>query len=349
MLAAWALLVSMLLLSGCGDSTPVAPGHSDESRFPISTVPVERADVQETLETFGTLELDPERIHTVTAIRSGEVTSLDVVGGRVVEKGHPLLVLAAMPRGSPEVERAEIEVDFAKRDLDRVQRMVGLKLATNQELEAAQKALEASRAVLAALGRDGSSRLTVVAPSDGVVAELLVAEGGLVQPGQTLLRIAPIDSIAVRVGFEVEEISRLSEGLEVQIEPIFPGADGKPVSARLSRLHRVADPATQLIEGLVRIASPPAWAVAGTRARLQVILAHAKNVLRVPSDVLVSRSGDHASVFVIEQDHARLRPVEIGVEGGGFAEIRSGLEEGQRVALAGRSSLTDGVAVRVAD
>lgn len=337
----------VVVMAGCSDPNTSTPLPAPAAHYPITTVTVGPGTVEEILETFGTVELDPEHTTTLTAVRAGKIGSLKVVAGQIVKRAETLLVLAPVPAASLEVERAEIELDFANKDLERVRRMAKLKLATNQETQTAEKQVEASRAVLAALGLGGATPLRVVAPEDGVVAEILVAEGALVQAGQELARIAPVNSIAVRVGFEVEEIPRLSEGLMVQIKPVFNGPDDQPVSARLARLHRVADPATQLVEGLVRIDSPPAWAVAGTRARVRVVLQRATDVVRVPRSVLVSRSGVQASVFIVSQNEARLRSVEIGIDGGEWLEIRSGLQSGQQVVEAGRASLSDGAAVRV--
>lgn len=331
----------------CGDATKPSDAQTGGPSFAVTAAPVGRGPVQELLETFGTVELDPEHTQTLTAGRAGELDAVYVVPGQIVKRGDALLELGPVPSDSLEAERAKIDLEFAQRDLERLRRMAELKLATNQEVQAAEKQLEASRVGLASLGLDGKGATSLQAPNDGVVAAILVAEGALVQSGQELLRLAPVGSVAVRVGFEVEEISRLSEGLPVLLEPVFQGIHDDVVPARLSRLHRIADPATQLVEGLIHVAAAPPWAVAGTRVRVRVVLQSASEALRVPRDALVS--GDEAtSVFVVEQGTAHLRRIEVGATGDGWVEVRSGLSAGQLVVVAGRSSLTDGVSVRVA-
>lgn len=336
-------LLAALLGQGCGDASK--PAAESGQHYPVSVVSVERGPVRELLETFGTVELDPERTQTLTAPRSGRVAALHAVEGQAVTKGEVLLELEPVPEDNLDAERARIDLEFARRDLERVQRMAKLKLATNQEVQAAEKQVEASRAVLGSMGLEGENRAPVPSPMEGVVAALSVGEGALVQPGQDLVQVAPEGSVAVRVGFEVEEMSRLSEGLPVLILPVFQGPEDREVEARLSRLHRVADPATQLVEGLVHVDAPPAWAVAGTRARVRVVLRSASDVVRVPRDVIVTR-GDARGVFVVRQDRARFQPIETGVDGGEWVEVRSGLAEGSQVVRAGRSGLTDGTPVR---
>ena len=338
-------LVACMALAGCGG--PGDRGNADgaATRAPVSVAAVSMGPVEERLETFGTFEFDPETTRTLTSERSGEVVEVSVVPGQRVQAGLPLLVLGPVPEGSLEVQRAEIEYDFAREALERVERLAGLRLATNQEVEAARKQLEAARAGLDGLGRNGRERLVVRAPADGVVAELRVGRGSLVQAGQELARIAPAQSMAVRIGFEVEEMPRLAEGLPVLLEPVFAVRDASAIRASLARLHRVADPATQLVEGLIRLEDPPEWAVAGARARARVILQRADDAVRVPRAALVTR-GDATGVFVIEDGHVRFQPISLGIQGAEDVQALSGVAVGQLLALQGRTLLSDGMAVR---
>jgi membrane fusion protein, multidrug efflux system len=66
------------------------------------------------------------------------------------------------------------------------------------------------------------------------------------------------------------------------------------------------------------------------------------DALLVPAD-----SVQGAAVFVIEDDRARLRRVEIGIRGTRAVEILSGLNERERVASPTPASLVDGAKVRL--
>ncbi len=342
-------LVALMLMAGSaagcserGDDS----GRSGSSPSVLVTADVlEKGRVEERLETFGTLEFDLERTQTLTALRSGEVTELSVVPGQWVQLGAPLVVVGPVPEGSLEVQRAEIELEVARKALERATRLAEVRLTTNQDVQAAQAQFDAAHAVLGALGQDGGSPVVVRASADGIVAGLLVNQGSLVHTGQELARIAPAGSMAVRIGFEVEDMPRLAEGLPVLLEPVFAGVGKSVYRAQLSRLHRVADPATQLVEGLIRLENPPEWAVAGARARAQVVLRSANDVVRVPREALVPR-GSATGVFVIEGGRARFQPLELGVEGADYVEAREGVTAGQRLAIHGRTLLSDGVSVR---
>jgi hypothetical protein len=62
----------------------------------------------------------------------------------------------------------------------------------------------------------------------------------------------------------------------------------------------------------------------------------------------VRREADGAAVWLVEDDRAQRRAVELGPERGEEIEIRRGLEGGERVVLDPPASLKNGVAVRVA-
>lgn len=336
-------LGALALLCGCHgaveDATPRAP------TAPVRLATIDRGDVEARLETFGTLELDRARTHTISAVRAGEVAEVRAVAGEEVRRGEALLVVRALPAGSLGMQQAQLDETFARSALERVRRMAALHLATNQELDAARKQLEASRAALAGLGGDGTGPQSVATPGDGIVSELLVSEGSIVQPGQELLRIAPVGTIAARVGFELEDLPSLGEDRPVRIEPAFPAPGDAPITATLGRMHRVADPTTQLVDALIRIDAPPAWAVAGARVRVEVVLQSAPDAVRIPTAALARRAGE-LGAWIAEDGRARFGTLVLGAQNDAWSEVRSGLAPGQRVVIAGSTTLEDGMSVR---
>jgi HlyD family secretion protein len=83
----------------------------------------------------------------------------------------------------------------------------------------------------------------------------------------------------------------------------------------------------------------------GYRADVRIVVWQSDNVLSVPVGAMFRR-GDAWSVFVAEDDRARLRTVEIGQRNDIAAEALSGLREGDRVVLHPPDTLIDGARVR---
>jgi membrane fusion protein (multidrug efflux system) len=300
-------------------------------------------DVERTLLTYGTVEFAVERQRTVSFVRPGQVLGVPVVAGQTVKRGDVLLLVGGVPRGSPEVEQASIELAFAEREVARVQRLLRENMATNQELENAEKQRATARAALSSLGGGGAP---MRASADGIVARVLVQRGDLVQEGQPGIVLASGDSMTVRAGFEVEDLPELRETLPVRISPVYGDARATRVEATLSTLHRVVNPQTQLVEGLIGVPEPPTWMAAGLAVRVLVVLESAHNVLQIPRDALVEQGGK-GGVFVVEQGHAHFRALTLGIVDADRVQIRQGLSAGATVVTTGRSSLSDGMAVRV--
>jgi membrane fusion protein (multidrug efflux system) len=333
-------------LAACSSSRGAAeqPAES-ESSAAVGSTPVVKGTIEDTILSYGTVEFPADRQRTLTFLNAGQVMQVPVVAGQSVKQGDELLRVGPVPRGSPRVQQASIDTDFATRELTRVRRLVGEKLATNQDLQNAEKQLMASEAALRALGGGGAGGTAVRAPSDGIVAVVLVHRGDVVQAGDPSIVIAARDAMSVRAGFEVEDLSRLAEGLPVRIAPVYGSSDQTPANARLSTLHRVVDSKTQLVEGIIQVDNTPSWMAAGLSAQVLVILESHQDVLCIPRDALVERDRK-PGVFVIEHGRARFHALKLGIGDEARVEVLAGLALGSRVVTTGRSSLSDGIAVR---
>lgn len=82
----------------------------------------------------------------------------------------------------------------------------------------------------------------------------------------------------------------------------------------------------------------------GWRVLVRIAAARFKDVARVPAAALFCHAQGWA-VFAVVDGRARLRRVEIGARNEQFAEVRSGLEPGDRVVLWPSEHVADGVAV----
>jgi membrane fusion protein, multidrug efflux system len=328
---------------GCGapDVEPAEPSA------PVEFSAVSVGPIEETTTAFGTIEFDPDRTQVLPFTRAGKVVRVAVVAGQPVAKGDLLVEVGAMPAESPDARRARIDVDFAEREVARLRRLVAEQLATNADLEAAEKNLEASRATVEGLGGGarGGHTTALRAGEDSVVVEVMATAGSLVQAGQSALSLAARGAVVARMGFEPDDMPRLREGIRVRLEPLFGDGSAQPVEGYVSRLNQGVNPATQLVELLLRVDAPPGWMVTGTKVRGAAVTRRSERAVLVSNDALLERAGK-AGAFVVEDGRARWRPVELGIVNELNAEARAGLQPGERVVTAGRTSLEEGMRVR---
>jgi len=80
----------------------------------------------------------------------------------------------------------------------------------------------------------------------------------------------------------------------------------------------------------------------------QIRLSTSETAMFVPA-AAVRKVADADAVYVIEDNRAQLRVVQIGEEQSGTVRILAGLQEGAQVATNNLDKLFDGVSVRVTD
>jgi RND family efflux transporter MFP subunit len=339
------LCAALAACSGKAGAADPEPEKEVQATATVAGVPVGKGTVEERILSYGTVEFPAHRQRTMTFFYEGQVTQVPVVAGQAVKRGDELMRVGPVAKDSPRVQQAVIDADFAGRELERTRRLVEQKLATNQDLQNAEKQSLAAASALRALSGGGPSGTTIRAPSDGIVASVPVHRGDVVNVGDPAVVIADHNAMSVRAGFEVSDLSRLAEGLPVRIAPVYGDREEAPAKARLSTLHRVADPKTQLVEGIIQVEEIPPWMAAGLSTRVHVILRSHEDVLVVPRDALLERDGDKG-VFAIEDEHAKFRKLKLGIGDDDNVEVLAGLPEGSRVVTTGRTSLEDGMAVQ---
>ena len=88
----------------------------------------------------------------------------------------------------------------------------------------------------------------------------------------------------------------------------------------------------------IAIDSPPAGLRPGMSADVTVVAASASNVLSIPSRALSGSAGAYTVRVVAADGTVSVRDVEVGLVTSALAEIKSGLQQGERVVTGTSSS-----------
>jgi RND family efflux transporter MFP subunit len=309
-----------------------------------------------------------EYVATVRSLRSttiqpqveGFVTRIFVASGDRVRAGQPLVQIdpdkqqAAV--SSLESARAarEADVTFAKQQLDRIRALLDTGAVSRQELEQADTAHKTAEAQLAALEaqiRESRVQLEyyrVTAPAGGIVGDIAVRVGDRVTTSTEITTIDAGQGLEAYIAVPLEEAAGLKPGLPVELLD----RDGT-VFARnsVTFIAPRADDATQsvLVKSLLRDAPPSLRVLQYVRAR---IVWSTEESLAVPV-VAVSRVSGAYFCFVAEPQEggfvARQKPVQVGEIIGDEYVVRSGLQAGDRVIVAGIQKIGNGAPVTPAE
>ncbi len=193
---------------------------------------------------------------------------------------------------------------------------------------------------------------TLRAPYAGVIAQRFVEEGQNVQAKAPIVRLQDVEEVEIVVDVPEAVMAADIQSADIlQMVGELSGAPGVQFPVRLREISQVADPTTQTFKVRVAMRAPEGVrALPGMTASVTVTYRRARILdehIVVPiSAVLKQESGDQV-VWVIGADQvASRRPVKLGSVSGGNVEVLSGLQSGDRIAVAGVTFLRDGMKVR---
>ncbi len=203
-----------------------APSRAEpppESSVLIETAAPREQLLRHTVEAYGTVATGEDAVLGISFPHAGQISVLRIRAGQVVNAGEPLLDLSTDPSAALSYQTAVAALEFAKRDLARINTLVAQHLATNAQLAAAQKAVDDAMAAVEAQRKLGNDRKTEVAtaPFDGYVTGVTVALGDRVQPNTTVMKLARTDRLQVTVGLEPEDAEHVKIGMKAEVAPIF--------------------------------------------------------------------------------------------------------------------------------
>jgi HlyD family secretion protein len=214
--------------------------------------------------------------------------------------------------------------------------------------------LQAAQAVLRVGSRDHDHdpALELTAPTDGVVLRRHYESAKPVQPGETLLEIGDPQGLEVEVDVLSTDAVRLRPAMSVEL---LRWGESRPLAGRVRRIEpggftkvSALGVEEQRVWVIVQLTSPQAdWAHLGEayRVNARFLLRAVDDAARVPASAVFRQDGGDA-VFRVAGGRAALTPVRVGVQGGGVAQVLSGLAPGDTVIVHPDRGLADGERVR---
>jgi membrane fusion protein (multidrug efflux system) len=185
---------------------------------------------------------------------------------------------------------------------------------------------------------------TVVAPIDGVVGRRSVEVGQAVTPSTPLVRLIDVDPAVITVAIIERDLSRIRIGLPATVTT--DALPGRTFVGRVAAISPTLSTATRTVEVRIEIQNTDRSLRPGMFTSVEMQLARVVNAVTVPADAVLERP-EGPTVFVIKDQTAEARRVQVGITSGGLVEIVQGLAAGEAVAIAGHRTLRDGAQVIV--
>jgi len=325
------------------------------------------------------IELDPgdlvERNKTVVARLQADAPPLLDDRARAQAEASVSAARNAVGRAQAEEQRARAALELASSELKREQALAESGLTTRQALDARQTAvvtaeeamnaarfaaagatseLERARAQLRPASLDAGGRvLPLLAPVDGVVLRRFRESESVVPAGEPLVEIGDPSHLEIVADLLSTDAVKVKPGMRVLVEQ---WGGEHPLGAVVERVEPAGFTKVSALgveEQRVNVIMDldddhAAWQAMGDGYRVEVRIQiwEAASVVKVPTSALF-RVGDQWAVYVLDGSRATRRVVELGQRTRAEAEVRGGVDEGQRVVVHPPDTLVDGARVSV--
>jgi membrane fusion protein (multidrug efflux system) len=340
------LVTGVLALAACkgGGGDEAAANGKDPKKKGPEAVPVEVAQASRravAASYTGTAPLEARAEAQVIAKVSGVALQVLVEEGQYVHAGQTLVRLdsarSALVAAQSAAQLRKLEANYA-----RSRQLADQKLISANDNDQLRYDLENARAANKAANLE-LQYANVTAPISGVIASRSIKSGNFVQINTPIMRIVDVSRLEAVLNVPERELATLKAGLPVQL-----GVDALPGKTFKGKVDRVA-PVVDSGSGTFRVVCAFADGEAlrpGMFGRIKIDYDQRADALVVPRAALLEDESDPA-VFVVRNKKSTRVPVKLGYMDGEWAEVRSGIKQGEQVVIAGKSALRDGSEVQV--
>ncbi len=338
--ASFISVVGAIALAGCENPAP-APAQSSSVAVTVETP--HRGALPRWLTAYGTATPAMDGVVTLSVPQPGQATRLLTTAGAAVKAGQPLVVFTLASVARSAYQQASNALSSARRQQADTAQLFALNLATRDQRAQADRAAADAQAALDALTRDGagSAIQTLVAPFDGVVTAVTVAQGDRTQPGGALLTVVQNNGLRVTAGIEAASQKIVHRG---QVARLVKLTGGPMIAGQVVRVDSAINPRTRLID--VDIDYAPGTLLNGEAMRADINTGDVAGWV-VPHKAVVTAGGS-AHVFQVTNGKALAVPVSVALTGDTSDVVEGKIEANRPLIVDGAYQVQSGGAVRVA-
>jgi HlyD family secretion protein len=195
-------------------------------------------------------------------------------------------------------------------------------ITARADLESARLSLEAARRRL--------SHASLVAPFDGVIADVKQQAGDMVDANTAIITLVDPQALEVEASIAERDVALVQAGQIAQL--LFDAQPDLVANGRVERFVPARLSGSQALYPVyLTFDDLPAGLAADMSVDISITIAGKKDVLRLPRSILHAKSDNTAQVNVWIDDHVESRSVKTGLRGDVYVEIVDGLDEGDLV------------------
>jgi HlyD family secretion protein len=328
----------------------------------VRVIDLKPGDLRVVVNATTTSTVKSETEVTLSAQRTGRVIKLPVREGDIVKSGT-LIAQLDLTEESVQTENAlaqsKATYEEAGKNLKRSEDLFNKGMIAQQDLDAVRRAYEVAKSQYqssiadAGVKRDYS---VIRAPFSGVIAKKYTEVGELLLPGKQIVQLVNPDRVYVLATIDEVDVGKLRIGQLVTISvDAFPGEKFKGAVRRISPIVSGGKLETRTADVWIYFNESQKRIKPGMSADVEILVTTLANVLSVPSQAVVDRSGKK-QIYIAEgsalkpgdKTVAKLKPIQVGETNWSFTQITDGLTHGEYVITTPEAEgLKDGATVKI--
>lgn len=315
---------------------------------------VSRQDVKPVL-TFSA-SLEPNWSAELSPKADGRIDRLYVEEGDAVRAGFVVATLdvaelaAQVTQAEGNLFVAQAGLEQAELDLQRASSLARQGAVSAQTLDTARikrdlalgqlRSAEGNLSLLTARLQNAA----IESPRNGIIVKKYLQAGFYAKAGSPIVSVADITSLLAKASIGEAQVHELSAGIPAKI--IIAALGHKEFTGTVTRISPAASLPSRTFIAEVSIPNADQMIKPGMFAKVEIAGAVHKNALVVPESALVMRE-DQKTVYVVTNDNkAQQRVLTLGYVGQGIAEVLDGVQEGEKIVIAGHNKIKDGASIR---
>jgi membrane fusion protein (multidrug efflux system) len=324
-----------------------------------------------------TADITPNQVVNLFSRVDGYIAKVYVEKGDLVKTNQLLIEIdhtdyrhavdqakANLAAARAKVAQQDASVRNTTLTLSRMQALIKDQFVSQQDMDNAQVAYDASAAALDSLhaqvqqvevalaqAETNLAYSYIRAPFAGYVAERNLDLGAYVSgttagtstTSRGILTLHEIQTVRILIEVVEKDVPLIQIGQKAEVRAeAYPN---RIFEGTVTRIVQALNRATRTMTIEVDLPNKDHVLKGGMFARVEVLVGAHRNAIQIPLDA-VSRLEDSQYVYIVREEQARRVPVEIGVRDENLVEITKGLDGSEQVIVSGKDLVHDGTPVQ---
>lgn len=230
-------------------------------------------------------------------------------------------------------ENAQLNLNTAQSNYDLA---TGVVLGENA---AAAKAAVESANVQIDAAQNAINNTVVYAPISGYVASRNTNEGQMVAQGVEIFVIKSTDTVDIEINVTESVVSDLATGEEAYVT--VKSVNEEKITGTISNIAAAKDSYTGMYKVIVEVDGINTELKDGMIADVELTLDKTSEAVVIPAEALLEDADGNKYVYIAKDNKAERADVELGITTDSYAEVISGVSEGDKIVVSGKEYLSE--------